>query len=991
MAIERLWESTGPVLFSANGGADGTITLNDTCGFKVKQTVVVSAVSLPDIVLEVKRVISPTKLLVGPKVSTGKMIARQNLSAYTTALLSTVRAEEQQKPKIPPQDIIQAAYEQEPTLAHRTVQVDEYGDFYNKKNPAPSLTEFIRNGSPQVVIEDTSDPSNNRPLPVKLTGFDGDVVINSENLNLETQNDGFYDSDDNSVPDSIGLISHERSLQGSSNKTKQTQRITAIRGSVNTDTVSQDVSLHDDQGNAYTAANPLPITSEKIIKQLQAPLDFFGNQSVSIRTNQIEVPLDDTNWTTFIDVTNVSTGNATQANGQVTLTTGTNANGRYAILSKDYVKYRPNSEIGWGFTWNFPVASTATSVIRIGVTDNVNTWDNSVYFGHENGVFSLIYRRSNSTIFSVAPAAWLDKCDGSAESDYVDFNGNPVILDITKDQLARIRAGLFGHAGFVVELLAPNQTWVKIYEFGNINTSNVPVFANFDLKIGAEVKKISGGSSVYTLSSACWAGWTGSVLTRMDAPISDRTLAQVTRTVIEGKSSSGGGTYIPVKVNPSGSLETSLGDIGGVAGQEIMANSLPVTIASDQTPIPMSLNPLAPNEVGFKKEFVDPFNRLISSEPVQIGSMDHRIGKHSDYWDELLTGSATSVHNVNTVSVDMTCTTGATDSVVRQTFRQFEYKKGNSQSIYITAILGAVKANTLKQVGYFDDRNGVFFETDSTDFKVVRRSFTSGSVVDFPTTQSNFNLDRVNGAGGIYNPSGINLDLTKEQVFFIEFSWLGANIIDFGVIINGKKIIMHRLSTSNSLVAPWSQSGQLPIRAYIKNLATTATPTTLSISCVGVFSNGASNDLRQVRTISSGTTALTVNVTEKVVAGIRLKPALRNIGAEPVSYDILPLTGTGTLYYKIIWRPVLTGDTWLDYSESAQILTNNPTYTGGIIMDQGHISLASTSRARISIQALSDVILGYSIANIPDSLIIVAQTDTGTGSFHFDGAFREIV
>jgi len=46
---------------------------------------------------------------------------------------------------------------------------------------------FTLDGASQVVTEDTAVPANNRPLPVKLTGFDGDVIINPANLNLEVQ------------------------------------------------------------------------------------------------------------------------------------------------------------------------------------------------------------------------------------------------------------------------------------------------------------------------------------------------------------------------------------------------------------------------------------------------------------------------------------------------------------------------------------------------------------------------------------------------------------------------------------------------------------------------------------------------------------------------------------------------------------------------------------------------------------------------------------
>lgn len=46
---------------------------------------------------------------------------------------------------------------------------------------------FTRNGLAQAIIEDTVTPANNRPLPVKLQDFSGDMVLNATNLNLEVQ------------------------------------------------------------------------------------------------------------------------------------------------------------------------------------------------------------------------------------------------------------------------------------------------------------------------------------------------------------------------------------------------------------------------------------------------------------------------------------------------------------------------------------------------------------------------------------------------------------------------------------------------------------------------------------------------------------------------------------------------------------------------------------------------------------------------------------
>lgn len=184
MAYERLWETISPITFAANGGADGTVTIPNVCGFKVKQIVVISAVSLPDLVLEVKRVISPTKLLVGPKVTTGKMIARQNISAYTTALIATIRAEEQPKVRIPPADAIQAAYEQEPTLAIRTLGVDCIGDPWGNDNPMPVSGTFVVTGN-----DPTQQQIQNVPFALADTEYEITLPDNTKRYQIRVRDD----------------------------------------------------------------------------------------------------------------------------------------------------------------------------------------------------------------------------------------------------------------------------------------------------------------------------------------------------------------------------------------------------------------------------------------------------------------------------------------------------------------------------------------------------------------------------------------------------------------------------------------------------------------------------------------------------------------------------------------------------------------------------------------------------------------------------------
>lgn len=67
---------------------------------------------------------------------------------------------------------------------------------------------------------------------------------------------GFYDPAGNIVPDSTGIILHER--VPSPGPENQIMRQTAVQSG---DIIAADISLHDHEGNPYTTLNPLPTTA----------------------------------------------------------------------------------------------------------------------------------------------------------------------------------------------------------------------------------------------------------------------------------------------------------------------------------------------------------------------------------------------------------------------------------------------------------------------------------------------------------------------------------------------------------------------------------------------------------------------------------------------------------------------------------------------------------------------------------------------------------
>lgn len=98
--------------------------------------------------------------------------------------------------------------------------------------------------------------------------------------------------------------------------------------------------------------------------------------------------------------------------------------------------------------------------------------------------------------------------------------------------------------------------------------------------------------------------------------------------------------------------------------------------------------------------------------------------------------------------------------------------------------------------------------------------------VDIKIPQSQWNLDTCDGRG----PSGYNLDLSKMQMFYIDYSWYGAGPIRWGFrTANGSVTYCHKIANNNVNLEAYMRTGNLPAR-YETN---TMPPTTIITASVG--------------------------------------------------------------------------------------------------------------------------------------------------------------
>jgi hypothetical protein len=104
------------------------------------------------------------------------------------------------------------------------------------------------------------------------------------------------------------------------------------------------------------------------------------------------------------------------------------------------------------------------------------------------------------------------------------------------------------------EAYSPDGSWVVFHNIKQPNSDVNPSIANPDLPITLEVAKASADATDLKMYTACWAAGSTSDLEPVTATITDNTLAALSRSVITGVTTGGGGGYVNVKVNPSGAL-----------------------------------------------------------------------------------------------------------------------------------------------------------------------------------------------------------------------------------------------------------------------------------------------------------------------------------------------------------------------------------------------------------------------------------------------------
>jgi len=123
--------------------------------------------------------------------------------------------------------------------------------------------------------------------------------------------------------------------------------------------------------------------------------------------------------------------------------------------------------------------------------------------------------------------------------------------------------------------------------------------------------------------------------------------------------------------------------------------------------------------------------------------------------------------------------------------------------------------------------------------------------IDNKVSQNSWNIDKADGKG----PTGYNLDLTKIQMAYIDYSWYGAGKVRFGFKDqNGDVKYVHQFIHNNAFTEAYMRSGNVPGRYEIENTGTPSYVPALAHWGTSVIMDGTFDDDKAYIFTASGNT-----------------------------------------------------------------------------------------------------------------------------------------
>lgn len=306
---------------------------------------------------------------------------------------------------------------------------------------------------------------------------------------------------------------------------------------------------------------------------------------------------------------------------------------------------------------------------------------------------------------------------------------------------------------------------------------------------------------------------------------------------------------------------------------------------------------------------LDAFSRQRVSNPDTVFDSTFQYDLQPLIFEEITANGGAVTHVPDEAAAELSLDGTADGEASLQTYQYVPYIPGKSHVLYQTFVMKTAVADVVKRAGLFDHEDGVFFQQagDGT-LSVVRRTSTSGSVVETVIAQDNWNIDSMDGTG----TSNLTLDITKGQIFAMDLQWLGMGRVRCGFDIDGRFWPVHQFLNANNLALVYMKRGTLPVRWELSG----DTVATFDAVCASVQSEGG-GDRHFTYQFSSASAARTApNGSREPLVAIRAGTTFNGL-ENRISTRILNIntmqTSSGLVLFELLYVPVvadITGGSW---------------------------------------------------------------------------------
>ncbi len=393
---------------------------------------------------------------------------------------------------------------------------------------------------------------------------------------------------------------------------------------------------------------------------------------------------------------------------------------------------------------------------------------------------------------------------------------------------------------------------------------------------------------------------------------------------------------------------------------------------------------------------IDAFGKWRISSPTTLFDSKQIVDSGSFYFDIKTTGGATVTWNSGSAQSTFKVTNTSGSRAIKQTKRIFVYQPGKSQQIICTGKFGTKVDGIKKSIGSFDDNDGYFFQTSGSSFGVVLRKTINGVKTDTFISQSTWNLDKMNGLG----PSGNTLDITKAQIYTMDYEWLGVGRVRYGVVQKGVLIYVHEINNYNSLDTVYLRNPNLPIRYEMSTHKNTTTGSLMTQICSTVISEGGFDNTGK-RVVITSNNGATIGASEyDAVLFIRYN-SNSSKGAQivPEQLDLLIKPGNSSTFagrWELLVNPSVTNAVTYNNASGSVVTQVGVVAAGNIITNTGTV-IATGYFAGTGANSVAQMVtldpyygLGRKIDNTSDILAVGIKTIDNTYTVYPSLIVREL-